>query len=54
MTADAGGNYQVNKNLTVGFAVLNIGNQRMYGIDTAGNWAVEDGRRYWLNLNMTY
>ncbi|MGO1767282.1 MAG: TonB-dependent receptor domain-containing protein, partial [Advenella sp.] len=54
VTGDLGGNYQINKNLAVGFAVLNIGNQRMYGIDTAGNWAIEDGRRYWLNLNMTY
>lgn len=54
LTADLGGNYQVDKNLSVGFAVLNVGNQRMYGIDPAGNWAVEDGRRYWLNLNMTF
>ena len=54
LTGDLGGNYQINKNLSVGVAMLNVGNQRMYGIDTAGNWAVEDGRRYWLNLNMTF
>ncbi len=53
-TGDLGGNFQINKNLRLGFAVLNIGNQRMAAIDSAGNWGVEDGRRYWLNLNMTY
>lgn len=53
-TGDFGGNYQVNKNLSVGFAVLNIGNQRMYGIESDGNWAVEDGRRYYLNMNASF
>lgn len=55
ITGDVGGTYQFNKNTSVGFAVLNLGNQRMYDTsDSAGNWSIEDGRRYWLNLTMSY
>lgn len=52
---DLGANYQVNKNLSLNFAVLNLGNERSDAIDTnGGNWSVEEGRRYWANVNLSF
>lgn len=54
-TVDLGANYQVNKNLSLNVAVMNIGNERSDKIDTnGGNWAVEEGRRYWANINFSF
>lgn len=54
-TVDIGGNYQFNKNVLLNLAILNVGNERSDKIDTnGGNWAVEDGRRYWANINISF
>ena len=54
-TVDLGVAYQLNKNVSFNVAVLNIGNEIGDPIDTnGGNWTVEDGRRFWTNLNLTF
>lgn len=54
-TVDFGANYQINKNVLLNFAILNIGNERSDAIDTnGGNWAREEGRRYWLNTTVSF
>ncbi len=54
-TVDFGVNYQLNKNLLLNFAVLNIGNERSDAINTdGGNWLREDGRRYWANMTVSF
>ncbi|WP_272681303.1 TonB-dependent receptor domain-containing protein [Providencia sp. PROV129] len=54
-TMDVGATYQVLKNTKLNFAVLNIGNEKGPKIDKVdGNWDVEDGRRYWANINVSF
>ena len=55
-TLDVGGTYQLLKNTKLNLAVLNIGNEKGPKIDEAGggNWDVEDGRRYWANINVSF
>ena len=53
---DVGATYQLLKNTKLNFAVLNIANEKGSKIDAenGGNWDVEDGRRYWANVNVTF
>ncbi|HGF6561746.1 TPA: TonB-dependent receptor [Providencia alcalifaciens] len=55
-TMDVGATYQLLKNTKLNFAVLNIANEKGSKIDAenGGNWDVEDGRRYWANVNVTF
>ncbi|MGF7453315.1 TonB-dependent receptor domain-containing protein [Pasteurella bettyae] len=54
-TVDLGANYQISKNVLLNLAVLNLGNERLDVIDTnGGNWAREDGRRYWANMTVSF
>ncbi|HGV3502823.1 MULTISPECIES: TonB-dependent receptor domain-containing protein [Providencia] len=54
-TMDVGATYQLLKNTKLNFAVLNIGNEKGPKIDKVdGNWDVEDGRRYWANINVSF
>ena len=54
-TVDLGTTYKVNPNVSLNFAVLNIGNEIGERVDTnGGSWTVEDGRRFWTNLNITF
>ncbi|HBO23423.1 MAG TPA: TonB-dependent receptor [Providencia sp.] len=54
-TMDVGATYQLLKNTKLNLAVLNIGNEKGPKIDkNGGNWDVEDGRRYWANVNFTF
>lgn len=54
-TMDVGATYQLFKNTKLNFAVLNIGNEKGPAIDkNYGNWDVEDGRRYWANVNVSF
>lgn len=55
-TMDVGATYQLLKNTKLNFAVLNIGNEKGDKIDAkgGGNWDVEDGRRYWANVNVSF
>lgn len=47
--------YQLLKNTKLNLAVLNIANEKGPKIDTnGGNWDVEDGRRYWANVNVSF
>lgn len=54
-TMDVGMTYQLLKNTKLNLAVLNIANEKGPKIDTkGGNWDVEDGRRYWANVNVSF
>ncbi|WP_347254749.1 TonB-dependent receptor domain-containing protein [Leminorella grimontii] len=54
-TADVGGSYQISKNAQLNMAVLNITDETGDDIDTnGGNWIVEDGRRFWVGLNLKF
>ena len=54
-TVDIGTTYKFNPNVSLNFAVLNIGNEIGERVDTnGGSWTVEDGRRFWTNLNITF
>lgn len=54
-TADVGGSYQINKNVLINLAVLNITDETGDDINTkGGNWIVEDGRRYWASVNVKF
>ena len=54
-TVDLGTIYKVNPNVSLNFAVLNIGNEIGERVNTnGGSWTVEDGRRFWTNLNITF
>lgn len=54
-TMDVGATYQLLKNTKLNFAVLNIANEKGPSIDKDyGNWDVEDGRRYWANINVSF
>lgn len=54
-TMDLGMTYQMLKNTKLNLAVLNIANEKGPKIDTnGGNWDVEDGRRYWANVNISF
>lgn len=55
-TMDMGATYQLFKNTKLNFAVLNIANEKGSKIDAkgGGNWDVEDGRRYWANVNVSF
>ncbi len=55
-TMDVGATYQLLKNTKLNFAVLNIGNEKGDKIDAqgGGNWDIEDGRRYWANVNVSF
>ncbi|MGO2305506.1 MAG: TonB-dependent receptor domain-containing protein [Providencia sp.] len=54
-TMDVGATYQLLKNTKLNLAILNIGNEKGSEINkTDGNWDIEDGRRYWANVNFTF
>ena len=54
-TVDLGATYQFNPNVALTMAVLNIGNHIGERVNTnGGSWTVEDGRRLWTNLNVTF
>lgn len=54
-TMDVGATYQLFKNTKLNLAILNLGNEKGPNIDkNYGNWDVEDGRRYWANVNVTF
>ena len=54
-TVDLGTTYKVNPNVSLNFAILNIGNEIGERVDTnGGSWTIEDGRRFWTNLNITF
>jgi len=54
-TIDFGTTYKFNPNVSLNFAILNIGNEIGERVDTnGGSWTVEDGRRFWTNLNITF
>lgn len=54
-TVDVGLTYQVLKNTKLNLAVLNVGNEKGPSIDAnGGNWDVEDGRRYWGNVTVSF
>lgn len=54
-TADIGANYRITKSVRLHTAVLNVLNKTNNTINTAGgNWLVEDGRRYWLGVNVDF
>ena len=45
----------MNKHLSFNLAVLNIGNEIGDRVDTnGGSWTVEDGRRFWANMNLSF
>ena len=54
-TVDLGATYQFNPNVALTLAVLNVGNHIGERVNTnGGSWTVEDGRRLWTNLNVTF
>ena len=54
-TVDLGTTYKFNPNVSLSLAVLNIGNQIGERVNTnGGSWTVEEGRRFWTNLNVTF
>ncbi|VTX60343.1 TonB-dependent receptor domain-containing protein [Haemophilus haemolyticus] len=54
-TIDLGSTYKFNPNVSLSIAILNIGNEIGERVNTnGGSWTVEDGRRLWTNLNVTF
>lgn len=54
-TMDVGMTYQLLKNTKLNLAVLNIADEKGPKIDKqGGNWDVEDGRRYWANVDVSF
>lgn len=54
-TVDLGATYKFNPNISLNFAVLNVGNEIGERVNTnGGSWTVEEGRRFWTNLNVTF
>ena len=54
-TVDLGTTYKFNPNVSLSLAVLNIGNEIGEHVNTnGGSWTVEEGRRFWTNLNVTF
>ena len=54
-TVDLGTTYKFNPNVSLSLAVLNIGNEIGERVNTnGGSWTVEEGRRFWTNLNVTF
>lgn len=54
-TMDVGMTYQLLANTKLNLAVLNIADEKGPKIDKqGGNWDVEDGRRYWANVNVSF
>lgn len=54
-TVDLGATYKFSPNVSLNLAVLNLGNEIGERVDTnGGSWTVEDGRRLWTNLNITF
>lgn len=59
-TFDVGGSYQVNKNLALRLAVLNVTDHktpldlrgRYEGLN--GNWMLDEGRRFWLGASLNF
>jgi len=49
--SDIGANYQLTKNLKLGAAVYNLFDKR---VDDNDHNRIYDGRRYWLNLSMSF
>ena len=55
VTLDVGGTYQFSPNVSLNVALLNLTNQIGERVNTnGGSWTVEDGRRLWTNLNITF
>lgn len=54
-TVDLGATWRINKLAKINFAVLNIANQTGEDINEKnGNWVMDDGRRYWANVNIEF
>ncbi|WP_169307481.1 TonB-dependent receptor domain-containing protein [Chitiniphilus eburneus] len=58
-TFDLGGSYVINKMFTVNVAVLNLTDEIVPVDDRPraeldGNWMVDEGRRYWLNVKASF
>ncbi|MCX7208734.1 MAG: TonB-dependent receptor [Proteobacteria bacterium] len=59
LTFDVGGRYEINKTLSVNFAVMNLSDKIVAvddrkSKDITGNWMVDEGRRYWLKLEANF
>lgn len=52
-TFDIGGSYQIAPNASLNLAVLNV-TDKVVDPDAEGNWAVDEGRRFWLGMNVTF
>lgn len=54
-TMDIGMNYQILPNALLNLAVLNITNEKSEAINKVdGNWQVDEGRRYWANVRLSF
>ncbi|QXZ10300.1 TonB-dependent receptor [Comamonas sp. Y33R10-2] len=59
VTLDFGGNYAINKQVSLRFALLNV-TDRKVAVDErgrstlTGNWIVDEGRRLWLGMNAQF
>lgn len=52
---DIGLNYQILPDTLINFAVLNVTDRKSEDIDTIdGNWQVDEGRRYWANVRVSF
>ncbi|EPW5327658.1 TPA: TonB-dependent receptor, partial [Escherichia coli] len=52
---DIGLNYQILPDMLINFAVLNVTDRKSEDIDTIdGNWQVDEGRRYWANVRVSF
>ena len=52
---DIGMNSQILPDMLINFAVLNVTDRKSEDIDTIdGNWQVDEGRRYWANVRVSF
>lgn len=54
-TMDVGLSYQIHPNALLNFAVLNVTDKKGEPINKdGGNWKVDEGRRYWANVRLSF
>ncbi|EHN3835596.1 IreA family TonB-dependent siderophore receptor [Salmonella enterica] len=54
-TMDVGMNYQILPNALFNFSVMNVTDKKSEAINKVdGNWQVDEGRRYWANVRLSF
>lgn len=54
-TMDVGMNYQIMPNALFNFSVMNVTDKKSEAINKVdGNWQVDEGRRYWANVRLSF